>query len=174
MSDVLAPFSGPLWRMLPIRYQRDPFSGEGARLYGGRWNMKGWPALYLALDHVTAVSEFYQGIPKPGTLAPYRVEAAAIADLTDGEGHSRDRATAEALTADWKTIAGIEGAVPPSWSLAQSLIAAGAEGALVPSVQNRGGTNLVLWRWHEAGGAGEGAALTLLDPERALTGHDRT
>ena len=46
----------------------------------------------------------------------------------------------------------------------------GAQGALVPSIQNRGGANLVLWRWHDAQGDGEGggAALTLLDPEAAL------
>ena len=53
------------------------------------------------------------------------------------------------------------------------MIAAGAQGALVPSVQNRGGTCLVLWRWHDAaagseGSAKEGGALTLLDPDDSL------
>lgn len=54
--------------------------------------------------------------------------------------------------------------MPASWTLAQQLIAIGAEGALVPSVQNRAGLNLVLWRWRDVERAGEGAALTLLDP----------
>lgn len=44
----------------------------------------------------------------------------------------------------------------------------GAQGALVPSAQNPGGTALVLWHWHRAGEAGEGAALELLDPDGAL------
>lgn len=59
--------------------------------------------------------------------------------------------------------------MPASWSIAQELIAAGAEGALVPSTQNRGGHNFALWRWHNAADPdGEGAALTILDPDAAL------
>lgn len=59
--------------------------------------------------------------------------------------------------------------MPVSWHLAQELIAAGAEGALVPSTQNRGGRNLVLWLWHDAADMdGEGAALTMFDPDAAL------
>ena len=86
MSYPLRPFTIPLWRMTHIERQRSPFSGEGARLFGGRWNAKGQAALYLALDHATAVAEFYQGFAKPGTLIPYRMDATAIADLTDGAG----------------------------------------------------------------------------------------
>ena len=170
MTYRVQSFAAPLWRMIHPARQREPFSGEGARLHGGRWNLKGWPALYLATDHATAVAEYYQSYPKPGVLAPYALQAEAIADLTDGSGAPADRRVAEALTADWKTITRIDGQVPPSWSIAQELIAAGAEGALVPSVQNRGAANLVLWRWHDAGAAGEGARLALLDPEAALTG----
>ena len=143
----------PLWRMLAIRYQRDPWSGEGARRHGGRWNAPGQAALYLGTDHATA-----------------------IADLTDGQGRAADERIAQALAAPWKAIAGIEGGLPPSWALAQELIAIGAEGARVPSAQNPGGTALVLWRWHRAdemgeGESGEGAALELLDPDHVLTPH---
>lgn len=169
MTYPLRPLAIPVWRMiLPSRHYQ-PHSGEGARLWGGRWNMKGWPALYLATDHLTAVAEYYRGLPRPGTLVPYRVEAARIAELARD-----DPRVAAALACDWDMIAKRDGEVPPSWALAQELIAAGADGALVPSVQNRGGTNLVLWRWHDAAGAGEeaerGAALALLDPEAALAG----
>lgn len=100
MDYPIRAFDAPLWRMLRINRQRDPFSGEGARLYGGRWNMKGWPALYLATDQVTAVAEFYQGVPKPGTLVPYRLRASRIADLTDGHGGPADEAVADALSCD--------------------------------------------------------------------------
>lgn len=168
MTYALAPLAFSLWRMIPIRHQFSPTSGEGARLYGGRWNPKGWPALYLAADAVTAVAEYYQGLPKPGTLVPYRLEATAIADLTNPAAEPCDGRVAEAVAANWKTTALLEGAVPPSWALAQELIAAGAEGALVPSVQNPGGRCLVLWRWHEQDQEGEGAALTVLDPDAAL------
>lgn len=168
MTYPIRPLRCPLWRMLSIRYQREPFSGEGARLHGGRWNQPGVAALYLGTDHATAISEFYQGLAKPGTLAPYRLDAVAIADLTDGQGGARDDHVAQATAAPWKRIAEVEGGVPPSWALADTLIADGAQGALVPSAQHPGGTALVLWRWHRAGGEGEGARLELLDPDGAL------
>jgi RES domain-containing protein len=166
----IAPLSLPLWRMLQIRYQRGPLSGEGARLHGGRWNRVGQAALYLARDPGTAVAEFYQGLPKPGTLAPYQLDAGAIADFTDGHGGPRDAAVAAALEAEWKRIAFLDKGTPPGWSLTEAAIAAGAEGALAPSVQNRGGVTLVLWRWHDAGEQGDGAALALIDPMEALRG----
>lgn len=33
------------------------FSGEGARLYGGRWNPKGWPLIYTAASRSLALLE---------------------------------------------------------------------------------------------------------------------
>lgn len=165
--------SMPLWRMLSIRYQRSPLSGEGAALQGGRWNRIGQAALYLAHDPATAVAEFYQGLPKPGTLAPYQLRASSIADFTDGHGGPRDGAVAAAIEAQWKQIALIDEGVPPSWALADAAIAAGAEGALAPSVQNAGGVTLVLWRWHDAQQPGDGAALELIDPMAALSAEGR-
>ncbi len=47
----------PRWRMLTVHYQREPFSGEGARLHGGRWNPPGMAALYLVTDHATAIAD---------------------------------------------------------------------------------------------------------------------
>ncbi|MCB2080518.1 MAG: RES family NAD+ phosphorylase [Novosphingobium sp.] len=169
MSWPIRPLTAPLWRMLPVTYQRSPLSGEGARLHGGRWNAKGVPALYLATDHATAVAEFYQGLPKPGTLAPYRLVCDAIADLTDGQGGPADETVEHGLVANWKAMAARGDRLPPSWKIAAELIGAGAQGALVPSVQNRGGSCLVLWEWHDARtGGGEGAALTLIDPREDL------
>lgn len=170
MNDVaLAPLNRRFWRMIRVAYHRDPFSGEGARLFGGRWNATGTPALYLAADHVTAVREFYRGgIVQPGTLTPYDLAAASIADLTDGKGGPRDAEIAVLLEAEWKLT--MLDRVPRSWTITEGLIAEGAEGALVPSTQNPGGTNLVLWRWYDARAGGDGAALTLVDPQAELAG----
>lgn len=157
---TLAPLAGRFWRMLGVRWQHRPFD-SGSHLTGGRWNPIGTPALYLSADYNTAIAEMHQDIIRPGTLVAYDVEAAAIADLTTADS---------AITAClWRDIYAVQKGMPPSWTLARQLIAGGAEGALVPSVQSRGGRNLVLWRWHAAGGDGEGAALGLLDPEAALT-----
>lgn len=146
--------------MLGIRWQHRPFE-SGSHLTGGRWNPIGTPALYVAADYNTAILEMHQDIIRPGTLVAYEIEASAIADLTEA-----DEAITRCL---WREIYGVRKQTPPSWPVAERLIAAGAQGALVPSVQNRGGRNLVLWRWRDAAVEGEGAGLTLLDPDAALT-----
>nr|WP_244146076.1 RES domain-containing protein [Paraburkholderia caledonica] len=37
-----------VWRVVTQRYADTAFSGEGARLYGGRWNPKGVAMVYTA------------------------------------------------------------------------------------------------------------------------------
>jgi len=162
MTQLVA-IDARFWRMIRIPWQRDPLSGEGAHLYGGRWNAKGVPALYLGASHDSAIAEYYRGLPKPGTLIPYEIQSGAIADLTGG-GPDMERAT----HCDWAHQMR-EGRIPPSWVLAEQWIAEGAHGALVPSIQHRGGTNLVLWRWHSGDTAGAGAAVTVLDPSGDLS-----
>ncbi len=46
-----------VWRLLTPRYATSAFSGEGARLYGGRWNRKGVPMVYTAGSQSLAVLE---------------------------------------------------------------------------------------------------------------------
>jgi RES domain-containing protein len=159
----LATLQGRFWRMLGIRWQRSPL-GSGAHLTGGRWNRQGQSALYLSLDHSTAIAEYNQAFVRPGTLVEYDISAGAIADFTDNARLRAHDIEEAALTSLWREIRDLEGRTPPSWELADALIAAGAEGALVPSVQHRGGTNLVLWRW----GGEAGAEVRVIDPERDL------
>jgi len=141
-----------LWRMLTPRWSHAPLSGAGAARAGGRWNEKGQPALYLSLDHSTAIAEYQQDLPRPGTLAAYDVAAASILDLTDAKT-LRDLAIGtEVLRAAWKRVRDVEGGRPASWDLAAAALAAGHQGVLVPSVQARG-ANLVLWSWNEDGAA---------------------
>jgi RES domain-containing protein len=45
-----------LFRVSPVKFARDT-SGEGARLYGARWNPKGIPVLYTATTGSLAVLE---------------------------------------------------------------------------------------------------------------------
>lgn len=159
----LIPLKRRAWRTLSVRWQREPLA-SGSHQTGGRWNAVGTRALYLSCDHSTAIMEYYRSLVRPGTLAAYEVEAAAIADLTDKEALRRAGIDSSVLDCDWQTIHAIDGKTPPSWALAEALIRQGAEGALVPSVQHVGGTNLVLWRWGESGGA----RVRLIDPEGDL------
>jgi RES domain-containing protein len=51
MSSVLA------YRLIKKKWLDLAFDGEGARLYGGRWNSKGQPCVYLAASESLAMLE---------------------------------------------------------------------------------------------------------------------
>lgn len=46
-----------VWRITTARFVGSAFSGEGARLYGGRWNPKGYPVVYTAESRSLALLE---------------------------------------------------------------------------------------------------------------------
>src|SRR6266581_3394495 len=46
-----------VWRITTAAFARSAFSGEGARLYGGRWNPKGVPIVYTAASQSLALLE---------------------------------------------------------------------------------------------------------------------
>ncbi len=45
------------WRIVTARRAATAFDGEGARLYGGRWNSPGLPAVYVAGSRALAALE---------------------------------------------------------------------------------------------------------------------
>ena len=46
-----------VWRITTARFAQTAFSGEGARLYGGRWNPRGWEVVYTAESQSLALLE---------------------------------------------------------------------------------------------------------------------
>lgn len=46
-----------VWRLVTARLAKTAFSGEGARLYGGRWNRKGIRMAYTAGSQSLAMLE---------------------------------------------------------------------------------------------------------------------
>jgi len=48
-----------VYRLVNARHTRDAFSGEGARLYGGRWNPPGFPVVYASHSRALAVLEMF-------------------------------------------------------------------------------------------------------------------
>ncbi len=149
--------------MLDIRWQRTPYE-SGSHITGQRFNRDGQHALYLGMDHAIAIAEFHQSLVRPGTLAAYDITSDRIVDLTDAVVRQTVGTDLTALGCDWRSIAVFDQRAPPTWTLADRLIADGAHGALVPSFQRTGAANLVLWRWHRKGTGGEGAAVTVIDP----------
>jgi RES domain-containing protein len=47
------------WRLVNRRRVGDAFTGDGARRYGGRWNRRGTPVVYLADSLALAALEYF-------------------------------------------------------------------------------------------------------------------
>lgn len=161
-------FQGTLYRALNPLYAREPLSGRGAQLYGGRFNAKGVPALYLTLDVQTAIREANQvGSLQPTTLVAYDADIDDIFDSRDGAALAARGLTAGDLAATtWRDEMRGTGR-SKTQAFAADLIASGFSGLLVRSFA-RGSTetdiNLVLWRWEERGKY----RLTVIDEEGRL------
>ena len=77
-------FAGLLYRALNPVYARDPLSGRGSQVYGGRFNPKGTAALYASLSPVTALREANQvGALQPTTLVAYEADVHPVFDTRD-------------------------------------------------------------------------------------------
>ncbi len=162
-------YRGQLFRALNPLYAKEPLSGRGAELYGGRFNAKGVPALYTSLAITTAIREANQvGSLQPTTLVCYDADIGTVFD-------TRDKLDLAAEGIDDATLA------DPTWrdqmkksgqsrtqALARDLMAKGFHGLLVRSFApgtTADDLNLVLWRWS----ATLPARLTLIDDEGRLS-----
>jgi len=160
-------YRGPLYRALNPVYARMPLSGRGAGLYGGRFNPKGTPALYSALDPVTALREANQvGSLQPTILVSYQADILPVFDARETEKLAAYGMTQEALADTGWRLAMLEGRRVPTQDFARDLIVEGYAGLMVRSFA-KGATdadlNLVLWKWNA-----EGRSLEVIDEEGRL------
>jgi RES domain-containing protein len=145
-------YAGLAYRALNPVWAGAPLSGEGARRHGGRFNARGTPALYLALDAMTAVREVSQiGAPlQPTLLVTFAVDVDPVFDATDPALLATRGVTPDALAAnDWR-IAMRDHGIAPTQSFANALIADGFAGLHAPSYARGvppGAANLILWHW---------------------------
>ena len=143
---------GLVWRAHNPRWAFEPASGEGAARHGGRFNRVGVPALYTSTRVETAWAEAQQAFPfkaQPMTICGYEVDCEDIADLTDVATLKALGVDRAALGCPWEYLAD-KGEMPPSWALADRLIAAGRAGILAPSFASGASiadVNAIFWRW---------------------------
>ncbi|ACM39294.1 conserved hypothetical protein (plasmid) [Allorhizobium ampelinum S4] len=162
-------YLGPLYRALNPVYAREPLSGRGAELYGGRFNPKGVPALYTSLSIITALREANQaGSFQPTTLVSYDAEINHVFDTRDETTLARKGMDRAALSDDsWRDQMKATGEARTQ-AFARLLIAEGYSGLLVRSFAQGVGEkdlNLVLWKWGEK----TPSRLTLVDDENRLS-----
>ena len=162
-------YRGPLFRALNPVYAREPLSGKGAALYGGRFNPKGVPALYGSLTVMTALRESNQaGSFQPITLVSYDTEIDGVFDSRDDAAlRTEGMSPAELADPTWRDQMRAGGEARTQ-AFARNLIAKGYRAILVrsfaPGATERD-LNLVLWQWGDAAPA----RLTLIDDENRLS-----
>ena len=69
-----------VWRLVKPRYAPSAFDGEGARLYGARWNSVGVRVAYASSDPALAVLEVFVHLEDTTVLPSYSLVSASIPD----------------------------------------------------------------------------------------------
>lgn len=113
-----------VWRLVKTRYAATAFDGEGARLYGGRWNSPGVRVVYGAGSVALAILEVLVHLNASELLPAYSLVSAEVPD------DLVELLPAAALPANWKA------SPPPAETVAvgDGWVAAGRTAALaVPS-----------------------------------------
>lgn len=162
-------FRGKLYRALNPVYAREPLSGRGAELYGGRFNPKGVPALYASLSVMTALREANQvGNLQPTTLVSYDAEIERVLDSRDaGELATYGMDTPALAAATWRDEMKTRG-IARTQEFARQAMADGYHALLVRSFAAGASDddfNLVLWQWTGVAPA----KLILIDDEHRLS-----
>ena len=161
-------YQGKLYRALNPIYAREPFSGRGAQLYGGRFNPKGIAALYIATSFQTAIKEANQvGDLQPTTIVSYDADIENIFDGRDPAALKKFNMTLASLSdPGWRDQMKADGKAHTQ-IFAEALISDGFNGLLVRSFA-RGATdddiNLVLWKWSDSAPS----RITLIDDDGRL------
>jgi RES domain-containing protein len=162
-------YQGKLYRALNPIYAREPLSGRGAELYGGRFNPKGMPALYTSQTIMTALKEANQvGNLQPTTLVSYDADIETVFDCRDDAALRAQGMDALALCdPTWRDQMKLSGEARTQ-TFARQLAAANYHGLLVRSFAP-GATdddlNLILWTW----GSVAPGRLILIDDEGRLS-----
>lgn len=162
-------YQGKLYRALNPIHAREPLSGRGAELYGGRFNPRGTPALYLATSLHTAIREANQvGDLQPTTIVAYDGDIENVLDSREPGALDSFGMTPDALADPTWRDQMCGGGKAATQTFAQTLIAESFNGLLVRSFARGASdedTNLVLWSW----GPAAPSRVTLIDDDRRLS-----
>ena len=120
-----------VWRITTARFAATAFSGEGARLYGGRWNPKGHAVIYTAESQSLALLEMLVQ-DEPLRARYVLIPAQLPADL------AVRHVKASALPANWRTLGSRDGlqAIGRAWLEERSSAVLAVPSAVVPAEHN--------------------------------------
>jgi RES domain-containing protein len=120
-----------VWRLVTARYAATAFSGEGARLYGGRWSRKGVPMVYTAGSRSLAVLEAL--VQDQPLRARYHMIPAMLPNNLKIE-----RIAPDALPPNWRSLAAREElqAIGSEWVKGVSTAVLAVPSAVIPAETN--------------------------------------
>jgi RES domain-containing protein len=135
------------YRAIVPRYAITPLSGMGAARQGGRFNRPKQEALYLSQDAATALAEYQLDNPwlPPATICTFFVRGIKVADLRNGFDSKLWPPLWVDFDLDWRAEWFDKRNEPPTWYMADDVIAAGLDGIIFPSQAQTGGINLVIY-----------------------------
>lgn len=152
MTLLFSEWVGRVYRGHNPRWSYDPESGEGAKRHGGRFNRPGVACLYTSASPETAWLEAQQAFAfkaQPLMLCAYEVDCADVLDLSDNTVRESIGIRFEELACAWEDMVNL-GREPPSWRIADQLLALGAAAVVTPSFVSHAGAsdiNVVFWTW---------------------------
>jgi len=120
------------WRITKQKHIKSAFTGEGARLFGGRWNSPGTPTIYLAESQSLAVLEVLVHLDSTAILEKYVLFRV---DLDESKVKVLNRST---LPSTWRDDPppGVTQAIGDGWAAAQNSVALRVPSTLVPGESN--------------------------------------
>ena len=121
-----------VWRIVKQKHAKSAFSGEGARLYGGRWNHPGTAMIYAAGSQSLAILEMLVHLDSPDLLNRYVLFGIAVDESLVTK---LDRT---ALPKNWKKdpAPGKVQAIGDAWANSFESVALSVPSVLVPSESN--------------------------------------
>lgn len=122
-----------VWRLTAVRHAQRAYTGEGARLYGGRWNHSGIPLVYTSATLSLAALELF--VHLDGDIAPDRLTARAAelpGDLTIPVLEIAD------LPANWRTYPAPEALkdLGTAWTRSGASLALAVPSVVIPHEHN--------------------------------------
>jgi RES domain-containing protein len=92
------------YRIVQAEWAASAMTGEGARLFGGRWNPPGFPAVYLADSRALAALEIIVNAPREVTALSWRIFEVDVPDTLI------ETVNTDALPEDWQALPSSPGA----------------------------------------------------------------
>ena len=120
-----------VWRLLTARLADAAFTGEGARLYGGRWNRKGVPMVYTAGSQSLATLEML--VQDEPLRARYAMISVGLP-----KNLKIERVAVEELPADWRDLEARDQtqAIGTAWAKRKSSAVLAVPSAVIPAEYN--------------------------------------